>query len=71
MAAPAALPAPILKKLVATLRTVMDTPDLQARLADNDFDLGTFLPHPEARGYVEKQWAKWRVAVKTAGVKVN
>jgi tripartite-type tricarboxylate transporter receptor subunit TctC len=71
VAAPVALPAPILKKLVATLRTVMDAADLQQRLADNDFDLGTFLPHPEARGYVEKQWAKWRVAVKSSGAKAN
>ena len=71
VAAPAALPAPILKKLIATLRAVMDTPDLQARLADNDFDLGTFMPYPEARGYIEKQWAKWRAAVKSSGAKAN
>src|SRR6185295_15330141 len=43
IAAPAALPAPILNKLIATLRTEMDTPELQARLKDNDYD-PTFMP---------------------------
>ena len=70
MAAPAALPAPILNKLIATLKTVMDTPELQARLRDNDYD-PTFLPHPESRAYIEKEWAKWQQAVKSSGAKAN
>ena len=70
MAAPAALPAPLLAKLIATMRTVLETPDLQTRLKDNDYD-PTFLPHPQSRAYIEKEWSKWQTAVKTAGAKVN
>jgi tripartite-type tricarboxylate transporter receptor subunit TctC len=70
MAAPAALPPPILNKLIATLRTVMDTPELQTRLKDNDYD-PTFLPHPESRAFVEKELSKWQKAVKSAGAKAN
>jgi tripartite-type tricarboxylate transporter receptor subunit TctC len=70
MAAPAALPAPLLNKLIATMRTVLETPELQTRLKDNDYD-PTFLPHPESRRYIEKEWAKWQTAVKSAGAKAN
>ncbi len=70
MAAPAALPAPILNKLIATLRTALGTPELQSRLRDNDYD-PTFLPHPESRGFIEKEWSKWQIAVKSAGAKAN
>jgi tripartite-type tricarboxylate transporter receptor subunit TctC len=70
MAAPVALPLPLLTKLIATMRTVLDTPELQTRLKDNDYD-PTYLPHPESRRFIEKEWAKWQTAVKTAGVKSN
>jgi tripartite-type tricarboxylate transporter receptor subunit TctC len=70
MAAPAALPALILNKLIATLRTVLETPELQTRLKDNDYD-PTFLPHPESRGFIEKELTKWQTAVKSAGAKAN
>ena len=68
--APVALPAPILNKLTATLRTAMDTPELQSRLKDNDYD-PAFLPHPDSRAFVEKELAKWQQAVKSAGAKAN
>ena len=68
--APAAVPAPVANKLIATLRKVMDTPELQTRLKDNDYD-PAFLPHPEARAFVEKELAKWQVAVKSAGARAN
>jgi tripartite-type tricarboxylate transporter receptor subunit TctC len=52
------------------MRTVLETPELQTRLKDNDYD-PTFLPHPESRRYIEKEWAKWQTAVKSAGAKAN
>ena len=40
-----------------------------AALVDNDFDPTTFLPHPDARGFVEKEIRKWVQAVKDSGAK--
>lgn len=70
MVAPVAAPAPVVNKLIATLRKVMDTPELQTRLKDNDYD-PAYLPHPEARAFVENELAKWQTAVKSAGAKAN
>ena len=69
MAAPAGVSPAIQSKLIATLATVMKTPELQAQLADNDFDPTAFLPHPNARGFVEKEIGKWVQAVKDSGAK--
>ena len=69
MAAPAGVSTAIQGKLIATLATVMKAPELQAQLADNDFDPTTFLPHPDARGFVEKEIRKWVQAVKDSGAK--
>ena len=71
VAAPAGIPQPILQRWIAELRKVMATTELQQRLIDNDFDPAAFLPHPQSRGFIETEWSKWRVAVKTAGVKPN
>src|SRR5262249_15907996 len=70
MAAPVAPPPPIPNQLLSTLRTVLETPELQARLKDNDYD-PTFMPHPQSLAYIEKELSKWRTAVKSAGAKVN
>ena len=69
LAAPAGVPSAIQSKLTATLGTVMKAPELQAQLADNDFDPTAFLPHPNARGFVEKEIGKWVQAVKDSGAK--
>jgi tripartite-type tricarboxylate transporter receptor subunit TctC len=69
MTAPAGVPAAIQSKLIAGLETVMKTPELQTRLADNDFDPTSFLPHPKARGFVENEIRKWEKAVKDSGAK--
>jgi len=68
--APAGLPAPIQKRLGAALTSVMSVPELRTRLADNGFD-AAFMTDAEARAFVTKELAKWRQAVKDAGVKVN
>ena len=68
--APAALPAAIWSKLIVALRTAMDTPLVQTRLAEGGFD-PAFIPHPESRAYIETEMRKWREAVKHAGVKPN
>ena len=47
----------------------MKAPELQAQLADNDFDASTFLPHPNARQFVENEIRKWVQAVKDSGAK--
>jgi tripartite-type tricarboxylate transporter receptor subunit TctC len=39
-------------------------------LKDNDYD-PAYLPHPEARAFVENELAKWQTAVKSAGAKAN
>lgn len=70
VAAPAALPAAMRNKLVAALRAAMDTPLVQTRLAEGGYD-PVFIPHPEARAYIETEMRKWRQAVKDAGVKLN
>ena len=68
--APAALPAAIWRRLIVALRTAMDTPLVQTRLAEGGFD-PAFIPHPESRVYIETEMRKWREAVKHAGVKPN
>ena len=70
VAAPAALPPMIRNRLVAALRTAMDAPEVQIRLAEGGYD-PAFIPHPEARAYIETEMRKWRQAVKDAGVKLN
>jgi tripartite-type tricarboxylate transporter receptor subunit TctC len=69
MAAPSGVSAAIQSKLIATLAAVMKAPELQAQLADNDFDASTFLPHPNARQFVENEIRKWVQAVKDSGAK--
>jgi tripartite-type tricarboxylate transporter receptor subunit TctC len=69
MAAPAGVAPAIQNKLIASLANVMKAPELQEQLAANDFDPTTFLPHPEARGYVDKEIRKWVQAVKDSGAK--
>ena len=71
LAAPAGVSAAIQEKLIATMRTVMKAQDLQARLIENDFDPASFLPHPEAKRYVENEIRKWVQAVKDSGAKPN
>lgn len=70
VAAPAALPAAIRNKLVAALRTAMDTPLVQTRLAEGGYE-PAFIAYPDARVYIETEMRKWRQAVKDAGVKLN
>ena len=69
MAAPSGVSAAIQSKLIATLAAVMKAPELQAQLADSDFDASTFLPHPNARQFVENEIRKWVQAVKDSGAK--
>ena len=68
VAAPAALPPAIRNKLVPALRTAMDAPEVRARLAEGGFE-PAFIPHPDARTYIETEMRKWRQAVKDAGVR--
>ena len=70
LAAPAALSPAIRNKLIAALRTAMETPLVQTRLAEGGYE-PAFIPHPEARGYIDAEMRKWRQAVKDAGVKLN
>ena len=68
--APAGLPAAIRNRLVAALRTAMDTPLVQSRLAEGGYE-PAFIPYPDALGYIEKELGKWRQAVKDAATKRN
>ena len=69
MGAPSGVSAAVQNKLIATLATVMKAPELQAQLAENDFDSSAFLPHPNARQFVENEIRKWVQAVKDSGAK--
>ena len=69
MGAPSGVATAIQNKLIATLSTVMKAPELQAQLAENDFDPSAFLPHPNARQFVENEIRKWVQAVKDSGAK--
>ena len=66
--APAGLPPAIRNKLVASLRTTMDTPLVQTRLAEGGYE-PAFIPYPDALGYIETELKKWRQAVKDASAK--
>ncbi len=66
--APAGLPVPIQKKLVAAMRTVMEPQEFRTRLADNGFDV-ELLVEADARAYIVQEIRKWRQAVKDAGAK--
>ena len=68
LAAPAGLPAAIEKKLVATLRNMMEPQDFRTRLIDNGFDPEVHTG-ADARAYVVQEMRKWRQAVKEAGIK--
>ena len=70
VAAPAGLPAAIRNKLVAALRTTMDTPLVQTRLAEGGYE-PAFIPYPDALAYIETELRKWRQAVKDASAKRN
>jgi tripartite-type tricarboxylate transporter receptor subunit TctC len=66
MAAPAGVPAALEKKLIATIRAVMEPQDFRTRLIDNGFD-PELLTDAEARAYIVQEMRKWRQAVKDAG----
>ena len=68
LVAPAGLPVPIQKKLVAAMRTVVEPQEFRTRLADNGFDV-ELLVEADARAYIVQEIRKWRQAVKDAGVK--
>lgn len=69
LAAPAGVSQAIQNRLIATMRTVMEARDLQARLIENDFDPSAFLPQPDAKRFVEHEIRKWVQAVKDSGAK--
>jgi tripartite-type tricarboxylate transporter receptor subunit TctC len=69
MAAPVGVSAAIQEKVVNALAVAMKAPELQGRLADNDFDPSAFTPPPEARRYVETEIRRWQTVVKEAGLK--
>jgi tripartite-type tricarboxylate transporter receptor subunit TctC len=66
LVAPAGLLEVIQKKLIATLRAVMEPQDFRTRLIDNGFD-PELLTDAEARAYIVQEMRKWRQAVKDAG----
>ena len=68
IAAPAGLPAAIRDRLVPALRSAMDTPLVQSRLAEGGYE-PAFIPYPDALAYIQTELKKWRQAVKDAGAK--
>lgn len=68
--APAGIPAAVNQKLTAALTTIMDSQELRTRLVDNGFD-PEFQTGNDARAFVSREIAKWRKAVKEAGVKAG
>src|SRR5262245_5673464 len=68
LVAPAGLPVPIQKKLVAAMRTVVEPQEFRARLSENGFDV-ELLVEADARAYILQEIRKWRQAVKDAGMK--
>ena len=68
IAAPAGLTPTVQARLNKALAATMAMPELQTKLTDNGFD-PEFLTNKEARAFVLKEIAKWRQAVKDAGVK--
>ncbi|MBM3341283.1 MAG: hypothetical protein FJY56_04100, partial [Betaproteobacteria bacterium] len=68
LVAPAGLPAAIEKKLVTTLRSVMEPQDFRKRLIDNGFD-PEVRAGADARAYIVQEIRRWQKAVKDAGIK--
>ena len=68
LAAPAGVPAAVLKKLTAIMRVVMEPADLRKRLADNGFD-AELRTEADARSYIVQEMRKWQQAVKDAKAK--
>lgn len=70
---PKGAPEPVVAKLNSALGATLDTPAIQARLRD----LGSFAVAPDRRSpaylqaFVESEIARWAVAIKASGVKLN
>jgi tripartite-type tricarboxylate transporter receptor subunit TctC len=68
--APAGISPAVNQKLTSALSTIMESQELRTRLVDNGFD-PEFQTGKDARAFVLREIAKWRKAVKEAGVKAG
>ena len=68
LSAPAGLPAAILKKLNAELRSAVQSPDARARLLDDGCEPAGSTPEEYER-VIDREIAKWRKVVRDAGIR--
>jgi tripartite-type tricarboxylate transporter receptor subunit TctC len=70
VAGPKGLPAAVQDKLAAAVAAAMDSPDVQAKLAENAFE-STVIPRPQSTAFLEQQIRKFGAAVKASGATAN
>ena len=67
---PAGIPKPVVARISADLKKVLETADVKARFAQQGAD-STFLSPDEFVAFLKAEWAKWGPVVKATGAKVD
>jgi tripartite-type tricarboxylate transporter receptor subunit TctC len=70
LAGPKGLPASVQDRLAAAVAKAMESPDIQAKLAENAFE-SAVIPRPQSTAFLEQQIRKFGAAVKASGATAN
>ena len=68
--APAGTPRPVLDKLSAAFKAVLETPDIRSRMVAQGAD-PAFLGHEAFRSFLAAEMPRWAAAVKASGTKLD
>jgi tripartite-type tricarboxylate transporter receptor subunit TctC len=68
--APAGTPAPVMERLSAAFKAVLETPDVRQRMVAQGAD-PAFLDHNAFRSYLAAEMPRWAAVVKASGTKLD
>jgi len=67
---PAGMPKPVVNRLSAELKKILDMPEVKERFGQQGAD-ATYLPPDEFLAFMKAEWAKWGPVVKATGAKAD